>query len=434
MSNLQAKTIRVNDAYIPLIANDSRYLVLFGGSGSGKSVFASQKVLMRLTSEHKHRFLCIRKVANTLRSSVYQRFYDLISDWGLMPEFEINKTEMRFTHTPTGNEILMVGLDDVERLKSIEGVTGMWIEEATELTEGDFDQVDLRLRGETINYKQIILSFNPIDERHWLKVRFFDKAPDNAVALRTTFIDNYFIDDEYRRVLEQKASVSPNLYRIYYKGEWGKEDIERRYCQNFKQDKHVSGNAVYNPQIPIIFSLDFNVEPFVCLCSHIWVDTKGMHFHVFKELVIEKNGDVIAMCDLIEQTFGLKVLASAWFTGDAMQRKREITQQDNIDAWRMIDTRFRLGSRLKVPTANPRVKENRHLLNCIHAFHPDAIVHPDCKGLIYDFQFVEATEEGDIVKKDRNKLAQRSDYLDAYRYLCNSFLYSFLERYGMGKK
>jgi hypothetical protein len=54
--------------------------------------------------------------------------------------------------------------------------------------------------------------------------------------------------------------------------------------------------------------------------------------------------------------------------------------------------------------------------------------------LIYDFQFVEATEEGDIVKKDRNKLAQRSDYLDAYRYLCNSFLYSFLERYGMGKK
>jgi hypothetical protein len=425
----QAKRIKVNDCYIPLIPNDSRYLVLFGGSGSGKSVFASQKVLIRLTTENKHRFLCIRKVANTLRSSVYQRFYDLISDWGLMPEFEINKTEMRFTHRPTGNEILMVGLDDVERLKSIEGVTGMWIEEATELTEGDFDQVDLRLRGETPNYKQIILSFNPIDERHWLKIRFFDKALDNAYSLRTTFQDNYFIDDEYRRVLEQKASVSPNLYRIYYKGEWGKEDIERRYCQNFKLDKHVSDKAVYFPQVPVIFSLDFNVEPFVCLCAHVWLDTKGIHFHVFKELVIEKNGDVIAMCDLIEQTFGLKVVSSALFTGDAMQRKREITQRDNIDAWRMIDTRFRLGSRLKVPRANPRVAENRHLLNAIHAFHPDHVVHPSCKGLIYDFQFVEADESGDIIKKDRNKLAQRSDYLDAYRYLCNSFLYSFLEKY-----
>lgn len=429
----QAQRIKVNDSYIPLTKNSSRYLVLWGGSGSGKSVYASQKVLIRLTTEKKHRFLCIRKVANTLRSSVYQRFFDLILEWGLMPEFEINKTEMRFTHKPTGNEILMVGLDDVEKLKSIEGVTGIWIEEATELNEGDFDQVDLRLRGETVNYKQIILSFNPIDESHWLKRRFFDEAPENCTTLRTTFKDNYFIDDEYRKVLEQKASISPNLYRIYYLGEWGKEDVERRYCQNFNREKHVSDLAVFNPNIHVIFSLDFNVEPFVCLCSHIWNDNKGMHFHTFKELVIEKNGDVSSMCDLIENTFGLKVVSSALFTGDAMQRKREITQRNNIDAWRMIDARFRLGSRLRVPRANPSVIENRHLINAIQAFHPDHIVNHQCKGLIYDFQFVEATQEGDIIKKDRNKQNQRSDYLDAYRYLCNTFLFDFFERYKFKK-
>lgn len=216
-------------------------------------------------------------------------------------------------------------------------------------------------------------------------------------------------------------------------GEWGKEDVERRYCQNFNREKHVSELAVFNPNIPVIFSLDFNVEPFVCLCSHIWTDNKGMHFHAFKELVIEKNGDVSGMCDLIENTFGLKVVSSALFTGDAMQRKREITQRNNIDAWRMIDARFRLGSRLRVPRSNPNVSENRHLINAIQAFHPDHIVNPQCKGLIYDFQFVEATPEGDIIKKDRNKQNQRSDYLDAYRYLCNTFLFDFFERYRFKK-
>lgn len=396
---------------------------------SGKSVFASQKVLSRLTSEHRHRFLCIRKVANTLRSSVYQRFYDLILEWGLMPEFEINKTEMRFTHTPTGNEILMVGLDDVEKLKSIEGVTSIWIEEATELTEADFDQIDLRLRGETASYKQIILSFNPIDESHWLKKRFFDNKPDNATTIRTTFKDNFFIDDEYRRVLEQKASVSPNLYRIYYLGEWGKEDVESPYCYNFKREKHVNSRAVYKPYLPIHFSIDFNVEPFICIASHKWVDVNGYHAHYFKEFVIEKNGDVYKMIELIKGTFDLKALSMCLFTGDAMQRKREITQRNNIDAWRIIDQQLNLGRRLLVPKANPSVKENRHLVNAVLAFHPDIVIHPDCKKLIYDLEFVEADSEGDIIKKNRNKEEQRADALDCFRYDINTHLRNFIETY-----
>ena len=57
----------------------------------------------------------------------------------------------------------------------------------------------------------------------------------------------------------------------------------------------------------------------------------------FKELVIEKNGDVYKMLELLRTTFPLQTLASAVFTGDAMQRKREITQQNNMDAWTMID-------------------------------------------------------------------------------------------------
>lgn len=420
--------IAVNDCYIPYLSNSKRYLHLWGGSGSGKSVFAAQKVIIRIKTERTHRILCIRKVANTLRSSVFQLLKDTISDMGLSHEFTVNKSEMRFIHN-SGNEILLAGLDDVEKLKSITGITSIWIEEATELLESDFDQLDLRLRGETENYKQIILSFNPIDEGHWLKKRFFDNAPDNCTALRTTFKDNYFIDDEYRRVLDQKASVSPNLFRIYYLGEWGREDVQRPYVYNFNREKHISTSAVFNPAIPVFFSIDFNVEPFICICAHIYTDNSGMHYHIFKELVIETNGDVYKMIELIKSTFPLQVLSSCLFTGDAMQRKREITQRNNLDAWRIIDGELKLGRRLMVPRANPSVKDNRHLVNAICAFHPDFKIHPDCKKVIYDMQFVEADEQGDIIKKNRNKEEQRADALDTVRYQCNTHLADFFERY-----
>lgn len=420
--------LQINEPYLPYLDNRSRYLHLWGGSGSGKSVFAVQKIISRVWSEAPHRILCVRKVANTLRSSIFQLIKDQLSEAGLMPWFEINKSEMRFTHKQNGNEILLVGLDDVERLKSITGISSIWLEEATELTEPEFDQIDLRLRGESPNYKQIIFSYNPVDENHWIKKRFHDAPDSNFALLRTTFRDNAFIDDEYKGILEQKALVNPNMYRIYFMGEWGKEEVQRPYVYNFNQQRTISTLAKFNPALPIHFSIDFNVEPFVCICAHIWGDSNGMHYHIFKELVIEKNGDVYKMLELIAATFTLQQLAMAVFTGDAMQRKREITQRNNLDAWRIIDTQLKLGRRLMVPRANPSVKDNRHLVNAICAFHPDLKINPECKKLIYDLQFVEADEQGDIIKRNRNKEEQRSDALDTFRYQCNTHLRDFYER------
>lgn len=421
-------SLKINDIYIPLLNDRSRYLNLYGSSGSGKSVFASQKVLLRVMSENTHRFLCARKISATLRESVYKRFKNEISAMGLMPEFRINQTEMRFTHIPTGNEIILTGLDDVEKLKSIEGITSMWIEEATELTPEDFDQLDLRMRGINPNYKQIILSYNPIDENHWIKKRFHDNPDSRTTILKTTFRDNYFLDDDYRHILESKANVNPNMYRIYYLGEWGREEVQRPFAYNFN-DKHISTAAIYIPAYAVYFAIDFNVEPFVCLCFHHWIDTKGEHLHCFKEIVIEKNGDVHEMCNRLFDTFG-NAMFHCVFTGDAMQRKREITQKNNIDAWKIIDSRFHCGQhRLKVPRANPEVEDSRHLINTLFAFHPDLKINPECKGLIYELKYSEVDADGVPIKKNRADEKQRYDHLDAFRYMCNTFCRDWLERY-----
>ncbi len=208
--------MNINEVYQEALVNEDRYMILYGGAGSGKSVFAAQKIVVRCLSEENHRFLVIRKVANTLRNSTFHELKSVLRRDNLPGN--INKTELTITF-PNGSEIIHAGLDDPEKLKSISGVTGVWCEEATELLEDDFAEVNRRLRGDTPYYKQIILSFNPIHHQHWIKRLFFDEGMSSTYALKTTFIDNIYAGPEYYQVLED---IKDPLQRmVYIHGDWG---------------------------------------------------------------------------------------------------------------------------------------------------------------------------------------------------------------------
>jgi len=429
------KKIRINHVYLPYLKNKDRYLILYGSAGSGKSVFAAQKVVARLVGEAGHRMLVVRKVANTLRSSVFQLIIDTIRSYGLFDEFNINKSEMRITHNPTGNEILMGGLDDVEKLKSIAGVTSIWIEEATELTADDFDQIDLRLRGETENYKQIVLSFNPIDERHWLKGRFFDNELEDATILKTTYRDNDFLDEDYKRTLELKAKVNPNYYRIYVLGEWGREDIDKPFIYNFERIKHVG--KVVREDKELRFSTDFNFNPFATIVCQMWFDKDGHHIRVLKEHALVNKG-VIDKIELIKTSYTAKDMATCLWTGDATQRKRTVEQNivngKNLHAWEQIDRAFRLGKRLQVPNVNPNVSRSRDLCNFVFALHPDLVIDESCTVLINEIMYTEADDAGGINKKNRSNDNQKADFLDCFRYALNTWCNDIMDnpkKYGI---
>lgn len=159
-----------NECYIPTYNFKGRYLHLYGSAGSGKSEWvAAGKILLRAMKEEGHRFLYYRKVAKTIRNSQFQLFKDIIARWNVSKLFNINKTDMNIIFKPNGSELIASGMDDVEKLKSITGITGTWGEEATEIEEDDFKQIDLRMRGNTKYYKQHIFTYNPIDYEHWLK-------------------------------------------------------------------------------------------------------------------------------------------------------------------------------------------------------------------------------------------------------------------------
>ena len=209
-----------NETFLPLFFDQHRYLVLKGGGGSGKSIFAGRKVLERVTSEPGHRWLVCRKVARTLRESCFEQLRGQIADFYPNAGARVNKSDMNITFA-NGSKILFAGLDDVEKLKSIYDITGIWIEEASELEEGDFNQLDIRLRTIFPYYLQILITFNPIRITHWLKKRFFDKPDPRARLHESTYKDNRFLTEEAIKTLEAFKETDEYYYMVYCLGQWG---------------------------------------------------------------------------------------------------------------------------------------------------------------------------------------------------------------------
>lgn len=265
-----------NKTFYSLYNNKSRYLVLKGGGSSGKSVFVAQKMIYRSLAERGHKFLIIRKVKQDIRDSAFAQLVKIIQSWGMGELFYIpagRSSDLYLKCLLNGNEFLFCGLDDVERLKSIEGITGIWAEEASELTPEDFRQLNIRMRGKSKHYKQIILSFNPIYITHWLKKEFFDQVRPDSTTHESTYQDNQFLPEEDKAVLEGFKGTDDYYYQVYCLGEWGvtgktvydAQKVTERLMQVRQQKPLAIGRLLYKldsaeriPPDTITFTEDLN--------------------------------------------------------------------------------------------------------------------------------------------------------------------------------
>jgi phage terminase large subunit len=211
----------VNDCYKPQFQDWNRFNVNYGGSGSGKSVYITQRAIYRILTIEGYNLLTVRKYGVTNRFSTFALFQQQMSAMGVSDLFTVNKSDMTIT-CQNGNQILFLGLDDREKIKSLTFKTGIlqavWMEEANEFDESDLMQLDLRLRGQSPIPFQITISFNPISAYHWLKSYFFDRKVDSCTILKTTYLDNRFIDDAYKGRLNALTGTARQVYAM---GEWG---------------------------------------------------------------------------------------------------------------------------------------------------------------------------------------------------------------------
>lgn len=199
-----------------------RIEVYYGGAGSGKSFGATQKVLLKAL-KHRRKVLVIRKIQRTIKDSIWALLISHLHASGYYDACRVNRSDFEI-ELPNGSIFLFKGLDDPEKIKSIDGITDIVIEEATELTEDDFTQLNLRLRA-LVDYLQIYLMFNPISKKNWVYDYFFVRQlPLNVKVVKTTYQDNRFLSDEYRAELERLKDRNPAYYRIYCLGEFATLD------------------------------------------------------------------------------------------------------------------------------------------------------------------------------------------------------------------
>ena len=225
--------VQANPGFKEVNRSKKRYIVEKGSAGSGKSVDAAQEMILRLTQCKGRNLVAMRKSDITNRDStfaeltgaIYRMFGDKAEQY-----WKINSSPLQLTCKHNGNKIIFRGMNDDkqrEKLKSITfqkgKLTDVWLEEATEFTQADFEIIDDRLRGELPPglFYQIRMTFNPVNKSHWIKKVFFDIPDDDVLTHHSTYLQNRFIDDAYRRRMERRKIVDPEGYQIYGLGEWG---------------------------------------------------------------------------------------------------------------------------------------------------------------------------------------------------------------------
>jgi phage terminase large subunit len=194
-----------------------------GGARSSKSYSLGQLFLTKFLSERNKKILIVRKTLPSLRISTLSLWKELLYNFNIHDKVREEKLMMNYYY---GNNLVHFGsIDNPEKIKSSEW-NYIWMEEATEFKYTDFQQLKLRLSHKSIdgNRNQMYLSFNPVDEFHWIKTKVLDNPSEETREIHSTYRDNPYLSEDYITILEGLINQDMNFYRIYAEGEWGKLD------------------------------------------------------------------------------------------------------------------------------------------------------------------------------------------------------------------
>lgn len=277
-----------------------RYKAVKGSRASKKSSTQSLKVITEIIENPNINWLVVRKVERTLRDSCYAQLKWAIHRLKVDNFFKCSTSPLEITYKPTGQKILFRGLDDPLKVTSITVEVGslcrLWIEEAYEImSEEAFDRLDESIRGQLPKgmYHQVVLTFNPWSDRHWLKKRFFDEPSKNVLAMTTNYMCNEFLS-EADLVLFEEMKKNPRRYRTAGLGEWG--IVEGLVYENWEERVFDVHEISIRPSVRSAFGMDFGYvnDPSTLFCG--LVDTVAREIYVFDEMYEKgmSNEDILS--------------------------------------------------------------------------------------------------------------------------------------------
>lgn len=426
--------------YHHLIESQSDIDFLWGGRDSGKSRFIASVLIKACLELPYFRCVLVRKVFNTIKESQWQMIKDVAIAWGVdhLFTFNINPLEIKCIN---GNRFICRGMDDKANLKSIANPSHCWGEELSQFWLDDFILLMTSLRSSNDKIK-MWGSLNPECEadynEFWLYSNFFGKQIDKNftstwsieippfkdkpaqvvefvyTSTHTTYHDNRYCKPQRAAFLEQLYFLDPYYYKVFTLGEWGNRKNEDPFCYTFNKAKHVKPTTL-NKNYEVKLSFDFNVNPVTC---NVLQDYIPNTIYGIESIKLD-NSDIYKLCDYI-----LAHYSGCLFivTGDATGQATTALVQDGINYYTVIKSKLNLASgQIKVPTVNPKVKENRVLVNAVFHSMNVELDPVKCKGLIFDCENVSVNDMGDIDKGDRSNPKKRADHLDGWRYYLNTF-------------
>lgn len=292
-------TLKTNEVYLPEVIGKGygtywnykgRYRVVKGSRASKKSTTTALNMIYRIMTYPNSNGLVIRKVFRTIKDSCFSQLKWAIHRLKVDKYWKATNSPLELTYLPTGQKILFRGLDDPLKVTSVAVDKGflcfLWIEEAYEImSENDFNMLDESIRGQVPDglFKQITLTFNPWNDRHWIKKRFFDTEDKDILAITTNYKCNEWLDESDLKVFETMKTHNPKRYRVAGLGEWGV--VDGLVYENVREDRFNKEDVIKNnPDIKPAFGLDFGYtnDPTALFCGLL--DLENYKIYVFDEL------------------------------------------------------------------------------------------------------------------------------------------------------
>lgn len=392
-----------NDAYLPYLNDETETQIIYGGSASGKSVFAiGQRTVYDLMNGGRN-YLITRQVGRTIKNSVFNEIIKVINEWNVNKLFSINKSDYVITCN-NGYQILFAGLDDVEKLKSItptKGViTDVIVEEATETERASVKQLEKRLRGgDEQTRKRMTLLFNPILQTHWIYQEYFENIgwadsqkeyhSEKLSILKTTYKDNRFLTQQDKERLENETD--PYYHNVYTLGNWGV--LGSVIFKNWRVEDLSQMQAQFtNPRVGLDFG--YSSDPAAVAITHYDRARKTIYFYdelyecgltndLLAGEVKNKIGDNYVTCDSAEpksiaelQQYGISAKSANKGKDSVLHGIQWLQQQTIILDVKCINARNELqtykwkedagGNALPVP-----LDKNNHLIDALRYAYED---------------------------------------------------------------
>lgn len=289
-----------------------RYRVVKGSRASKKSKTTAINFIYNIMKYPESNLLVVRKTFRTLKDSCWTDLKWAAHKLEVDDFWDFKTTPLEATYKPTGQKIYFRGLDDPLKITSIAVERGvlcwLWIEEAYEiLSESDFDMLNESIRGECPDdlWKQITLTLNPWNERHWIKHRFFDeitgydsegepiykarKGPvsddGDILAITTNYLCNEFLDEADHKVFEDMKKNNPRRYKVAGLGDWG--IVEGLIFENWREehfDIHSPDFQKQHPNIKTRCGMDFGYTNDPTAIPIMFLDTKNKQLFIWDEI------------------------------------------------------------------------------------------------------------------------------------------------------